>query len=282
MKFILYLTLISLVVSCATLSPEDIPNEDSLIDQDPITKTLTYDAFGFRVDLDREIEEKKIGDSIEKIEAEYSNVGVYYGNGLFMDSNLNFYIDVVKLLELDKLDNFTITEITNSKNYNKWVKEGNKYSRMKYGLINNGLTLTKEEDHVLADYTGLKPSTKMTFTDNSIKFGSTGMLSAFQNFTVKMDDNFLYIQNSFTQLPLFVKKHPEAVNIKNERMLYKEGNKIFYTRHDKRHTFYTIVRSENSFAYLQNEENGIVIKYLDDTITIKSMGKERKYKVTVN
>lgn len=279
MKILTNFLLILLLFSCSTLNQKDIPTDDSLITLEDIQPTLTYDAFGLKVVLDRGTEIiEAAGDAI-KAEKDFTDIGLYYGNGLFLDTNFNFYIDLVKLFSLDSNKNFTIKEIVKRGKASIWEKEDNEFSRLEYGLFITGKTFIQKDGYVDIEYRKNLSPQQMKVEEDEIRFQPAGLLNTFKHIVAEIDDEYLYINDK--EKPLYVGYDEDLLNIKENKMIYMEGDKIIYSNHSKSKIFLTMFRSENRVAILSNDKSGIVIEYQDDIISVNTNGDIKKYKVKI-
>lgn len=273
--------MLSLIISgCATLSPGDIPHTKDQIPPNEIIPQLSCDTFGFRLDLDRETELDDSSGDDDKIDKPYTNIGIYFGNGIFLDSNLNLYVDVIKLLELEKLDYFHIKEISNnSNNFTEWVKDGNEYRQNQNGFFSSSIVMTRKNNIIYVDNPGLQSSGKIQIKENEISYEPTNLIGKLNIKKLKLNGDKVKYPGIINELSLKVKNDENGINIKSAKMLYMDNLQVRYSSHNKKYNFYTMVRSENKYVFYKSESVGFIIELQEDVIHVKNHGQEKKYKI---
>jgi len=166
-----------------------------------------YDLYNIRIDI---IRLTKLSDSItEKENINYSPIGYYLGNGLFVDTNDNISFLIPKLFHIKNNDNFTIKQGFPDFFYNRTIiykRQDSLFSIENKGLIN-----------VVA-------KNKITKKDSAI-FVKYPILS---KYTLIKSDSSLSYQSGWNKI--LIKKYKEAYkyktlfgNIKSQ----KKGNEVY-------------------------------------------------------
>lgn len=124
-KLILFLFL-NFLISCTSLSKNDIPLEKDLEKLNPLELRLGFDVIDVKLDMIRsELEYLCDSPPCTKI-ADRHNIGIYLGNGIFLDAHLNLTLDLVDYFQLkDKDFSFQILDGNVTTKVQKNAKEVN-------------------------------------------------------------------------------------------------------------------------------------------------------------
>lgn len=106
-----------LFAGCMTIKKITIPDEAERLELQPLQAAAGYDVYQLRIDIVRQtttktetVTDSKGVTSTKTITENkpYHYLGVYLGNGLFLDANLNLGLDLIRLLHLEDRQNFTL------------------------------------------------------------------------------------------------------------------------------------------------------------------------------
>jgi hypothetical protein len=140
--------IILLLAGCATHATHNvanIPAESEQISLEPLQVEIDYEAYLLRIDLIRQTTTEEYtttdweGNTVtqtEEVDVPYHYLGVDLGNGLFLDAHNNLSFNILKLLGIDREDDFRIV-----RGGIVWEKTGNIF-RLIYGnTVDTEITL---------------------------------------------------------------------------------------------------------------------------------------------
>jgi len=155
--------------SCASLPKEMLPKEDEYVKIDPLEVRPAIEPLLIRADIQRQQECTTNGSQTTCTSVPYHFMGVYLGNGIFLDYHRNLSLDIGLLLGLDKINDYTIKEtrkiLFKEKEFST-VRKGKeirvrspglfKEREVVMNLTNNGILL-KDGGRIVVDQNGARP-----------------------------------------------------------------------------------------------------------------------------
>ena len=144
-RYFIIFFIIILLAGCATHQVAYIPEESDQISLEPLQVEIDYEVYLLRIDLIRQTTKEEYtttdweGNTVEEteiVDTPYHYLGVDLGNGLFLDSHNNLSINILKLLGIDREDDFKIV-----RGGIVYEKTGNIFRRIYGNSINTEITL---------------------------------------------------------------------------------------------------------------------------------------------
>jgi hypothetical protein len=278
----LILLAVLLLNSCATLKPGDIPEPAIRREPEAPKARLSWDIYLFRIDLSRETlggkEEtrtinkdgtyKPITDLVP-----YNYIGVYLGNGFFVDLNGNFCIDIVKLLGLEAHAYFSLEKIDAGSldGAALYIKDGAGVTIQEGDSSEKKITAEIEDSRVEIDTSRFFAPTEISWNEGEIRLHPAGLFSEFKKGSIKGRGELFVFGSGFR----VEQTGPEEVLLNNTHRITKAGNEIRYHIGDR--ILLTMVRTENRYVFFRSPDYGFFIEKLSDRIRIVRNGVETLY-----
>ena len=282
-RYFIIFFIILLLAGCATHKVSYIPAESEQISLEPLQVEIDHEAYLLRIDLIRQTttEEYTTTDSqgntvtqTETVNVPYHYLGVDLGNGLFLDAHNNLSFNILKLLGIDREDDFKIV-----KNGIIYEKTGNIF-RLKYGnainteitLKDTGATITKTGGVIKAKANQLDI---IVFNDE-IVYEPHGVLGALMKTKI--------IKTPEGAVVPFIGKDREitlnangSIQLSEGLVIKPTGKSLFFDLTGRfgadriyffKHRTYFLKRSKNSLVYYDENLNGITIDISENAVTV--------------
>lgn len=237
------------------------------VDFEDLVLIPDYDLYNLRIDI---IRQTKIIDSItEKENIDYSPIGYYLGNGIFIDLNDNISFLIPKLLHIKNNDNFTIKQRffgTFFPYTTIYKKQDSLFSIKNKGLVNvfTKKRIIKKDSAIfvkypiLSKYTLIKTDSSLSYQSglnkNIIKKNKEGYeyKALFGKIKSQKKGNEVYVNKSY-----MFKKNGDTIEIYNQGL----GKlKILSVR---------IIKSKNKLLVLNRWYSKMEITVNENEITTK-------------
>ena len=227
--------LIFTLAGCATQPPLPLPGERAPLG--PLEAQAVPEVYGLRVDVDRippgqdqlaNDLKSAVPSAPSKDPSQYAWVGVYMGNGLFVDSNGNLAVDLYRLYKLEP--QFQILEtVQGLVPYQiKFERSGDTFQRAGGGsnLPDAKVDFSSGEiDLTLPDRT-TQPSIMI---DKGVTYDAHGFMNAGQMQLQQERDNYVNSPSLLGGYAFIVKK-PDLADYGSRFIVRKEGN-VLMIRH---------------------------------------------------
>jgi hypothetical protein len=278
------LFLCSLGFGCSTLKPGDIPDQSQWEEPEPLSANIGVDIFQFRLDLLRERRDDTASTTTVLITEEgtykekedfisHHYLGVYVGNGLFIDINGNVGIDIIRLFGLDSLKGFRLRKSSGNSLYTteEFRREGNTIT-IKEGGWGGDEIVCKINDNSFSLRSGdfFSPD-EIVQKDQRIDFIPSGLLSAFRKATIRQTGNRIYSSTNYRV------EQPESdrINLNSSHEIIREKDRILFTGRGR--ILMTIVKSGNRYIFFRSKSYGSWVEKLPDKIRIYDQGSLTEY-----
>jgi hypothetical protein len=287
----LLIVLLLILTGCATINLADLPKEEDRVPFDPLEVTIAYDVYCIRLDLFRQTRTrtKRVrnadGDWVTKTETEkvpYHFLGVDLGNGLFFDAHKNLSIDLIRLLKLDELEEFTIvsrpkgifaTTTTYTKKNNVITMEQSGLFGMKRevhetpsGALIKGGFLTKDQDIIM--------------TYDSIEYDPHGIFGEWQKTKIFKTENGAEIPGFWGDTPI-VQGEDGNITLGKNLKVENLGNTLEVTLSGffGFEAVYTLMQSENRIAFINKHNQGVIIDIYKDKVVLSNLWGQIEFEI---
>jgi len=289
-RYFIIFFIIILLAGCATHKVVYIPAESELISLEPLQVEIDYEIYGLRIDLIRQKTTETYettdwqGNTVTEtktVNDPYNYLGVDLGNGLFLDANNNLSFNILKLLVIDREDDFKIVNggIIYEKTGNIFrLKVGNDIYK-EITLKDNGATWetggrpkTKHDIIVFNNEIISKPGSvlKELWKTKIIKTPDGAVISALlwkRDITLNADGN-IYLSEG-----LVIK--PSGKSLFFDLTGRFGADRVYFLKHRT----YFLKRSKNSFVYYDEKLNGITIDISENAVTVTKDNQTEVYEI---
>jgi hypothetical protein len=282
--------IILLLAGCATHKVAYIPEESDQISLEPLQVEIDYEVYLLRIDLIRQTTREEYtttdweGNTVtqkEDVAVPYHYLGVDLGNGLFLDSHNNLSFNILKLLGIDREDDFKIVRggIT-------YEKTGNIY-RLIYGnSINTEITLQDTGATIVESGGVIKAEANtrdiIVFNDEII-YKSRGALGGLFNTKIIKTPGGAVVPSIGKDRKITLNDNG-SIHLSEGLVIKPTGKSLFFDLtggfganrfYIFKHRTYFLKRSKNSLVYYDKKLNGITIDISEYAVTVtRGEGKE--------
>jgi hypothetical protein len=276
------LAAVHLLFSCATLKPGDIPEPALRREPEPPKAALSHDIFLLRIDLTRDTMGGKEDNRMINKDGTfkpldefvpYNYLGVYLGNGFFMDLNGNLAIDIFKLIGLQENEYFSLQQVSAGSldGALHYKKAGGEVVIIEARTSGKKIKAKIEETRVEIEASRFFAPLEISWSEREIWMHPVGLISELKNRIItKQGDLFLFGTGFRVE-----QMGPEEILLNNTHRITREGNEIRYSTGNR--TLLTMVRSENRFVFFRSPDYGFYIEKLSDKVRIVRNGVETVY-----
>ncbi len=276
-----------LFFACGTLDKEKINNPDIRVQPDNLNLKMDYDAYKLRVDLVRmekpkeEIEEDT--SSEDKLML-YHNIGVRFGNGIFLDYNGNLGVDLIEFYNIDE-DYFRLVKnkAGGFKDY-IFTRNGEDFSMVRTGLFNVSETVLfmEDEKRIRVSSAAFGTGMDIIWTDKKILASVRGFNAKLKSAGVFKISDLVYQMSDDWNKYSFVKTDNKTITYGDKLTITREDDQIVFRYSGlfgSRKTYW-FFRTENGFYFYDKDFQGVRAEKKDDVISVYE-NERLKYTVTI-
>lgn len=284
--------IIILLAGCATHNVTYIPEESDQISLEPLQVEIDYEAYLLRIDLIRQTTKEEYtttdwqGNTVtqkETVDVPYHYLGVDLGNGLFLDSHNNLSFNILKLLGIDREDDFKIT-----RGGIVWEKTGNIFRSIYGNSINNEITLN-DTGATIVESGGVikaKANTRdiIVFNDEIIYKSRGALGDLFKTKIIKTPEGA--VVPSIGKDREITLNADGSIHLSEGLVIKPTGKSLFFDLTGRfgtdrfyffKHRTYFLKRSKNSLVYYDENLNGITIDISENAVTVTRGGGKEVY-----
>jgi hypothetical protein len=276
------LFLCSLGFGCSTLKPGDIPDQSQWEEPQPLSANISADLFQFRLDLFREKNNAATSTILITGDGTYKEtddlvphhyLGIYAGNGLFIDINGNVGIDIIRLFGFDALRGFRLRKSLegSSRTAEEFSRDGNVITIKEGGWGGDEIISRINDNSISLGAGGFFSPAEIVQKDQQIDFIPSGLFSSFRKANIRQAENRIYSSTNYR----VEQPEPDRINLNSTHEIIREKDRILLNGRGR--TLMTIVKSGNRYVFFRSESYGSWIEKLPDKIRIYDNGSLTEY-----
>jgi len=282
--------IILLLAGCATHATHNvanIPAESEQISLEPLQVEIDYEAYLLRIDLIRQTTKEEYtttdweGNTVtqtEEVDVPYHYLGVDLGNGLFLDAHNNLSFNILKLLGIDREDDFRIV-----RGGIVWEKTGNIF-RLIYGnTVDTEITLQDTGATIVVSGGVIKAKANtrdiIVFNDEIIYKSRGALGDLFKTKIIKTPGGA--VVPSIGKDREITLNADGSIHLSEGLVIKPTGKSLFFDLtggfgtnkfYFFKHRTYFLKRSKNSLVYYDEKLNGITIDISENAVTVTRGG----------
>jgi hypothetical protein len=277
--------LFAVLAGCSTLEKQ-IPPDSELLSPEKLDISPSFAPYFLRIDLVRQThqvvtyERNDKGKTVpvtKNVPNDYSPVGVYIGNGVFLDSNMNLFLDVSKITGFAKRESFTVTAAMYSRIFYRAEKQGNNVRVETFtekGRKVSNIILSENGGIIAGGF--LEGDQAVTMTPDSARWRPVGKLGSLLEAEVKRNGNTSSVSGFMWNGRDLSLKDDGSVSFGGLFDFKIRGKAMIFTYHQLFGAFtdeYAVVRSKNRILYYHTGNyRGFIIEFSGDDILVSPAG----------
>ncbi|MDR2588326.1 MAG: hypothetical protein LBC67_02760 [Spirochaetales bacterium] len=276
-----------LAAGCATLEKGAIPEESLWEEPEPLEAGLATDIFQLRLDLVRERGGAASSsttstilvqnDGTYKTEGAYvphNYLGVYIGNGLFIDINGNIGVDLIRLFGFDRKRSFRLTRTRKGSldAAQEYIRDGNSVIIKKGGWGSGELKCTISPEGIsLSSSTPFFSPDQIRREEEGLSFVPSGLFSNFRSSSIKEAGGLFHTSTTCSLESL----GPDNFNVNSTHEIIREKNKILIRTRAR--TLFTMVKSGDRYVFFISQSQGSWVEKKGNKLIISDSGSLTEY-----
>jgi hypothetical protein len=282
-----------LILGCGTNIKQLIPNETEQVAFDPFKIELGYDIYCLRIDINRQYvtSTKETTDPKGNVESEtvmtpkpYHYIGIYIGNGIFIDANLNISLNIMRFFNLEEKNHVVITAKTSQlfSPETRFEKKGNIVTIRQPGFMSmpeeRRITLADKGAHFEGGF--FLGEQDIIIGDDEITYDPHAIIRDWYLTRVIKTEHGAKIPGFWSDYEI-TKNEDGSVTLGKYLLMTIEGNKMILTITDffGFSRKYTIIKSPSRMVFYKEDFTGFTVDISDTKIVEKANGIETTYSI---
>lgn len=265
-----------LLGSCTSMDKELLQDPNNLEELEPLNLEAGIEPYDLRIDVKRFTRTEETATLTESrtmtLKLPYTPIGFHIGNGIFVDTNFNVCLDVLKLFGLDTLDDFSIKRtfanpIVKSRHY---VKEGDEFS-LTAGSAGNRKLEAEFLDESIEVLRTPGSNYEIVREEDDLAIVPLGAIKAIETHTISGEDGEYRVKKPLKKI--YVTQTKTGVSFGDYFTAAFEGNLLVltYLNGEK----FKLAKVGGDYYFFDKSYIGFKVEREGNTITVTEKGREQ-------